>query len=119
MNLMFQYADYKVYLACGKTDMRKSINGLCEIVQHNFELDPTQKIMFAFCNRRRNRVKLLVWEDNGFWIHFKRLEKGSIDWPEPSDDEATMNITLEDFQNLIHAPGVRQKIKRCEVWKKR
>ena len=99
--------------------MRKSINGLCEIVQHNFELDPTQKIMFAFCNRRRNRVKLLVWEDNGFWVHFKRLEKGSIDWPEPSDDEATMNMTLEDFQNLIHAPGVRQKIKRCEVWKKR
>lgn len=108
---MFQYADYKVYLACGETDMRKSINGLCEIVQHNFKLDPTQKIMFAFCNRRRNRVKLLVWEDNGFWVHFKRLEKGSIDWPEPSDDEATMNITLEDFQNLIHAPGVRQKIK--------
>ena len=97
--------------------MRKSINGLCEIVQQNFKLDPTQKIMFAFCNRRRNRVKLLVWEDNGFWIHFKRLEKGSIDWPAPSDDETTMDLTLQDFENLIHAPGVRQKIKRCEVWK--
>lgn len=114
---MFNYGDYKVYLACGKTDMRKNINGLCEIVQHNFMLDPTEKIIFGFCNRQRNRVKLLVWDDNGFWVHFKRLEKGSITWPEISDDETTMDITLSDFENLIKAPGVRQKIKRQEVWK--
>lgn len=114
---MFNYHEYKVFLACGKTDMRKSINGLCEIVQHNFMLDPTEKVIFAFCNRQRNRVKLLVWEENGFWVHFKRLEKGSITWPEPSDEEATMNVTLADFENLIKAPGVRQKIKRQEVWK--
>ena len=115
---MFQYNDYKIYLACGKTDMRKSIDGLCGIVQNHFNLDPREKIMFAFCNQRRNRIKLLVWEDNGFWVHFKRLEKGSIDWPEPSSEEATMNLTVEDFANLLHAPGIRQKIKRCEVWKK-
>ncbi|MEG0153142.1 MAG: IS66 family insertion sequence element accessory protein TnpB [Cellulosilyticaceae bacterium] len=114
---MFNYKDYKVFLACGNTAMRKSINGLCEIVQHNFELDPSEKIIFGFCNRQHNRIKLLVWEDNGFWIHFKRLEKGSIIWPEVSDDELTMSITLDDFQNLIKAPGVKQKIKRQEVWK--
>ena len=45
-------------------------------------------------------IQLLVWEDNGFWVHFKRLEKGSIDWPEPSDKVTTMNLTLEDFANL-------------------
>lgn len=114
---MFDYEEYKVFLACGKTDMRKNINGLCEIVQHNFRLDPTEKIIFGFCNRQRNRVKLLVWEDNGFWVHFKRLEKGSITWPEETDDETTMDITLADFENLIKAPGVKQKIKRQEVWK--
>lgn len=115
---MFDYRGYKVYLACGKTDLRKSINGLSEIVQHHFKLDPRQKILFGFCNRQRNRVKILVWEDNGFWIHFKRIEKGSIVWPEISDDEHTMDITLEDFENLIKSPGIRQKIKRQEVWKK-
>lgn len=114
---MFQYNNYKIYLACGKTDMRKSINGLCDIVENHFQLDPREKIMFAFCNQRRNRIKLLVWEDNGFWVHFKRLEKGSIDWPELSGEETAMNLTIQDFANLIHAPGIRQKIKRCEVWK--
>lgn len=114
---MFNYKDYKVFLACGSTDMRKNINGLCEIVQHHFALDPTQKVIFGFCNRQHNRIKLLVWEDNGFWIHFKRLEKGSISWPEALEDEVTMNVTLDDFENLIKAPGIRQKIKRQEVWK--
>ena len=43
--------EYKVYLACGSADMRKSINGLCDIVQNHFSLDPTSKIIFAFCNK--------------------------------------------------------------------
>lgn len=116
MPQMFNYKDFKVFLACGSTDMRKNVNGLCEIVQHNFQLDPTQKIIFGFCNKQRNRVKLLVWEDNGFWVHFKRLEKGSITWPEVSDNEDTMALTLEDFENLIKAPGIKQKIKRQNVW---
>ena len=57
---MFNYQEYKVYLACGKTDMRKNINGLCEIVQQHFKLDPTEKIIFEFCNNQRNQMKLLV-----------------------------------------------------------
>lgn len=114
---MFNYEEYKVYLCCGKTDMRKSINGLCEIVQNQFQLNVTEKIIFGFCNKQRNRVKLLVWDDNGFWIHFKRLEKGTVFWPDISSDENTMDVTLRDFENLIKAPGVRQKIKRQEVWK--
>ena len=75
---MFDYSEYQTQLACGAVDMRKSINGLCEIVMQQFQLDPREKIIFAFCNRSRNRVKLLVWEDNGFWIHFKRVERGTI-----------------------------------------
>ena len=114
---MWNYEDYKVYLACGSTDMRKSINGLCDIVQNHFNLDPSSKIIFAFCNKQHNRIKLLVWEDNGFWIHFKRLEKGSIMWPERSDNEHTMTITIDDLNSLIKAPGIKQKIKRQEVWK--
>ncbi|MFI3164472.1 MAG: IS66 family insertion sequence element accessory protein TnpB [Bacillota bacterium] len=64
-------SDCEVYLACGPTDMRKSINGLCDIVQNTFNLDPFATIYFVFCNRQKNRIKILTWEENGFWLHFK------------------------------------------------
>jgi len=115
--LIFNYEQYKIFLACGKTDMRKSINGLCELVQYRFNLDPREKIVFVFCNQQRNRIKILVWEDNGFWVHFKRLEKGSIDWPVIANDEMTMDICLDELINIIKRPGIKQKIKRQEIWK--
>ena len=68
-------------------------------------------MIFVFCNQARNRMKLLVWEDNGFWLHFKRLEKGCFDWPEVTEDELQMNLSSEDLINLIKAPGIKQKIK--------
>ena len=114
---MFSYSGYKIYLACGATDMRKAINGLCDIVQNEFNLDPRDKIIFAFCNRQRNRLKLLVWEDNGFWLHFKRIERGTMSWPQKDNSNPTMVLTLDDIKNIIKAPGIRQKIRRNEVWK--
>ena len=65
----------EIYLACGYTDMRKSINGLCEIVQSEFNLAPFVTAYFVFCNRQKNWLKILTWEENGFWLHFKRLEQ--------------------------------------------
>ena len=55
-----------VVLACGYTDMRKCINGLSSIVENQFKLSPYQKAIFVFCNKQRNRLKILVWEDNGY-----------------------------------------------------
>ena len=115
---MFNYSDYKILLCCGATDMRKSINGLSSIVCENFQLDPRDKIVFAFCNKSRNRIKLLVWADNGFWIHFKRVEKGRVMWPSKEEDNSTMTLDYEDLKNLILTPGINQKIKRAQVWKK-
>jgi IS66 orf2 family protein len=115
---MFNYDNYRVNLSCGATDMRKSINGLAEIVYSNFKLDPRDKIIFAFCNNLRDRINLLVWEDNGFWIHFKGLEKGHVVWSSQSDTEITMDLLIDDLKNIIMAPGIKQKIKRSEVFKK-
>ena len=115
---MFNYDNHRVILSCGATDMRKSINRLAEIVYSNFKLDPRDKIIFAFCNNSRDRIKLLVWEDNGFWIHFKRIEKGHVVWPSQSDTEITMDLVIDDLKNIIMAPGIKQKIKRSEVFKK-
>ena len=56
----------RIYIACGYTDLRKSIDGLALIVQKNFELDPFSNSLFLFCGRRCDRIKALYWEDDGF-----------------------------------------------------
>ncbi|WP_192597511.1 IS66 family insertion sequence element accessory protein TnpB [Sporosarcina limicola] len=70
-----------VYLACGHTDLRKSIDGLAAIVQEGFQLDSFSPSLFVFCNRRRDKLKILHWDHNGFWLYYRRLENGLFQWP--------------------------------------
>lgn len=70
-----------VYLACGSTDLRKSIDGLAFLVKEGFDLDPFSPTLFVFCNRKRDKMKILQWDHNGFWIHYRRLENGIFPWP--------------------------------------
>lgn len=79
----------RVFLARATTDMRKSFDGLCSLVQHGFHLDPFEGDVFVFLNRRRNYVKLLVWDDNGFWLCAKRLEGGTFEHWSPENGDAT------------------------------
>ena len=72
----------KVYLAAGITDMRKAINGLSMLVEDQLALDPFSGHLFVFCNRRRNLIKILYWDQNGFCLWQKRLEKHRFCWPE-------------------------------------
>ncbi len=94
-----------VYLACGHTDMRK---------RGSFKLDPFNGALFVFCNRSRNRVKILEWEGNGFGLYFKRLEKGHFRWPNPGED-ATMTLSGEELSILLGGAKVELKIRRNEV----
>ena len=63
-----------IYIVCGHTDMRKSIDGLAGIVQQKYNLDLFDNSAFLFCGRRRDRLKVLLWEDDGFLLLYKRLE---------------------------------------------
>lgn len=72
----------KAYLALGPTDLRKSIDGLAVLTKESFELDPFSFCLFVFCNRKKDKQKILQWEHNGFWLHYRRLEKGKFIWPE-------------------------------------
>ena len=75
---MIRWNDKPVYLCCGYTDMRKFINGLMILVQESFSLDPFTDALFVFCNRSKNRIKILEWDGDGFWLYFKRLERGYV-----------------------------------------
>jgi transposase len=79
---MFLPLHARIYLAVGSTDMRKAINGLSILAQDQLQLDPFSGHLFAFCNRRRNMVKILYWDRNGFCLWQKRLEKHYFTWPE-------------------------------------
>ena len=65
----------KVFLALGATDMRKSINGLSLLVSEHLKLDPFSGSIFVFCNKKKNMLKILYWDTNGFCLWYKRLEK--------------------------------------------
>jgi transposase len=79
--MLSQVNPEQVYLACGSTDLRKSIDGLAALVRHAFALDPFSHSLFVFCNRDQNKLKLLYWEHNGFWLYYRRLERGRFRWP--------------------------------------
>ena len=114
---MLSFDGKTVYLCCGHTDMRKSINGLAELVQSSFNLDPFSKAIFAFCNRNRDRIKILEWDVDGFWLYFKRLEKGHFRWP-TIGEERTMTLTGEELAILLGGARVELKLKRGAVFER-
>ena len=68
----------QIYLVCGKTDLRRGIDGLASLVQENFNLDPYSEALFLFCGNRSDRYKALYWDKNGFMLLYKRLETGKL-----------------------------------------
>ena len=98
----------KVYLACGNTDMLKSINGLAALVNDTFELDLFSHSLFVFCNRQRDRLKILYWDHNGFWLCYRRLEKGRFRWPKETQ-KTPLAINRREFQWLLDGLTLEQK----------
>lgn len=98
----------QVYLAMGSTDLRKSIDGLSILVQESFKLDPFSKSLFVFCNKKRDKVKILEWDLNGFWLHYKRLEKGAFKWPIGSNSK-TLLVGDREFRWLLDGLSIHQK----------
>lgn len=89
-----------IYLAVGATDLRRSVDGLSSLVRERFGLDPLTGHLFAFRNRRGDRLKILVWDRSGFWVLYKRLERGTFAWP--TDDTATPHvITNRELLGLL------------------
>jgi len=97
----------RVYIATGVTDMRKSINGLSILVADQLDLDPLSGHLFAFCNRKRDIIKILYWDRNGFCLFHKRLERHRFQWPETT--AGVLNIHGHELSWLLDGLSVYQR----------
>lgn len=95
-----------IYVACGYTDMRRSIDGLAATIKQSFHLDPFSNSLFLFCGHRRDRIKALFWEDDGFVLLYKRLESGSFQWPR--NEAEVRNLTPQQFRWLMEGLNIEQ-----------
>lgn len=96
----------KIYLAAGVTDMRKSFNGLYALVAGALESDPLSGHLFVFCNRRRDRIKILCFDGNGLWVCAKRLERGTFHWPAQAG--GAVEMTQAQFNLLLGGLDLQQ-----------
>lgn len=106
--------EQSVYLAPGSTDLRKSIDGLAVLVKEVFELDPFSQSIFVFCNRGRDKLKILQWEYNGFWLHYRRLEKGRFEWPD-SSHAGPVTIHYRELRWLLDGLSLHQRKAHSKV----
>lgn len=101
----FNGADH-IYIKCGYTDLRRGIDGLATLVKQEMELDPFSNSLFLFCGRRKDRIKALYWEGNGFVLLYKRLESGSFQWPR--NESEARSLTPQQYRWLMEGLSVDQ-----------
>lgn len=90
----------EIYLHRDVVDFRKSINGLMVIVEDQMKLSPFNHALFVFCNRGRDKIKALYWDDTGFCLWYKRLEKDTFKWPRQSN-QSTLTLTEKEWGWLL------------------
>jgi transposase len=97
----------RLCLAAQPIDLRKSFEGLAAIITHDLKEDPRSHHIYAFTNKRRDRLRLLYWDGSGMWVMTKRLEKGTFAWPaQPALPDQTTGapriyIKPEAFEMLV------------------
>lgn len=100
----------KVFLCSEAIDMRLSFDGLAGMVTSYFSMNPTCGHLFVFFSRRRDRMKLLFWDREGFVLYYKRLERGTFSWLDDLDLNDGGEIDVSDFAVIL--AGVNPIISR-------
>ena len=90
----------RIYLYRRPVDMRKSIDGLCALVDTELGRNPADRCLYAFINRGGDKIKLLIWHINGFWLLYKRLEKQRFIWPDWFEGE-TLPLEAQQLDQLL------------------
>lgn len=90
----------QIHIAVKPADFRKQIDGLVAVTQRHLQQDPRSGALFVFINRSRTMVRILRYQDNGYWIATKRLSKGRFrQWPTSS--EPVSEVTAKELSRLI------------------
>ena len=97
----------EIYLICGYTDLRKSIDGLSSVVEEILHFSARRNALFLFCGRRCDRIKAIVWEGDGYLLLYKRLETGSFNWPRSCDE--VKELTQQQYRWLMEGLSPEQK----------
>jgi transposase len=99
----------RVFLAVDPVDLRKSFNGLHEVVLEQLKEDPCSGALFVFTNRRRTRIKTLYWDGTGMWVMIKRLEKGCFTWPKGvTNGDEKLELAPESLSLLLNGVDLKQ-----------
>jgi transposase len=105
-------ASVRVYLATSPCDMRRSFDGLHALVSAGMQLDAFAGHLFVFSNRRRDRVKILYWDRDGFAVWAKRLEEGTYAMPFAESGEVRREITAQELGALLSGIDLSQAKRR-------
>lgn len=100
--MLRQLGKGRIFLAAGATDMRKSFNGLSGLVRAKLSGDPLSGDLFVFCNRAKNRLKILFFDSTGLWVFAKRLERGTFAWPEELASRERIELRYEELLLLLN-----------------
>lgn len=112
---MLDFRGKEIHLACGATNMRYGIDALAAAVALKFKLSPTSNGIFIFCNGQRDRLKILQWDGNGFWLHYKRLEHGKFPWPKAvKEGEKTMGLSQQELEYMLGGTQLKLKLDRID-----
>jgi transposase len=101
----------RVFVALGATDMRRGMDSLSGLVRERLGLEPLSGHLFLFRNRRGDRVKILVWDRSGYWVMYKRLERGTFAWPAGQDGRA-VEMRCDDLMLLLSGADVTHARRR-------
>ena len=97
----------EIYIVTGRTDMRKSIDGLCAIVEEQLHMDPRRSALYLFCGKRCDRIKALLWESDGFVLLYKRMEvQGRFRWTR--NQLEVKQLTWQQFDWLMSGLEIEQ-----------
>jgi transposase len=111
--MMHLPASVRVYLCLTPCDMRRSFDGLHALVRDYLELDAFAGHLFVFASRRRDRVKILYWDRDGFAVWSKRLEEGTYAAPfEERGEERRREITAQELGALLSGIDLTQATRR-------
>ncbi len=107
----------KIYLGAAAVDMRKGFDGLYGLVRDHLGQDPLSGHVFLFTNRRRTRLKALVWDGSGLWVCAKRLERGRFHWPEAAGPRSVA-MRSEELAMLVNGMDLTRARRRPDWYRR-